>query len=738
MSKRTLATRLILASVLLLFFTHGYAVLPYTMTDNVEYGNTPLHNVLKLSNGKYVSLMGFASRVFSLAGNAIVFEQSVPSPERYQNVLKGDGDILYAMSLYGTLDIFAYDPALGLHLLSSTDLSDPAGDVTMVDKRCLIALANGVLVCEAYVSTFNGDEWYIRMIVDVSDPGTPVLFSRVHTDFQNRYTGFYHLGGHYVYIGYNGSLYASDAPSPTPASVYVPGLDQLAIHSTALIDGKIYFVCSDADQVYRIARLDLTDFNAPVITMMHTTDTRILIDISEVSGNSVYVAGQNGAGIWCVEKYLYSDQDNWQLLASASFDNLFYTLFPIDDGYFAAGFYRSLILDGNLDQQYEINISSSYYLYMTILDRYLVLDESVDYGISSGFRIFDLQTEEWLDFQIDAYLDDAIVYGADKLAFHALYGAAVVVEFGQDGIERTWSVPTQPGISQLSVMGNMLAMSGYVNGQWRIFIYTLDDSGYQLRSETVVPHICARIYFYTPDHIFTDRITVDEETYFYFYRIEQDYSLTFLREIVSSGTASLIMENAIIQSIHGGSIIDTTDPDLPAVSYIVSLPSSAGWQTTFDGHGHYLFNDMLYSFLLDSNFGLRGHINGVNLRFYQQGCFLNPGPVSCVKARIDAISDNGDPYIPELPQTVKSYPNPFKSSATIEFSLLRDEVVTLEVFNCRGQKVADLSRQMYASGTHHLVWDGTDGQGNRLSSGIYLLRAKASGASFLHKMVLFN
>jgi hypothetical protein len=724
-------------SVLLLFFVNGFAVLPYTMIDNVEFSNKPLSKVLKFSNSKYVSLMGHTSRVFSLVGNSIVFEQSVPGPERYMNFLKGAGDILYALTLYGTLDIYAYDPTAGLHLLSSTDLSDPAGDITRVTLPYCFALANGILICEANVSTFGGDEWYCRMIVDVSDPLSPDLLNLEYVDFQERYTGFYYLGGHYVYIGYNGSLYVSDAPSASPAGVYVPGLDQLEIHSTRQIDDDIYFVCSNADQVYSISRLDLDDFNAPEITMMQTTDTRTQIDISDVFGNSVFVSGQNGAGIWCVEKYLFSNQDYWQLLVSASYDNLFYKLFPLDGCYFAAGSYRSLILDGNLDQQDVINVSSSYYLYTTILDRYLVLDESVDYGVSSGFRIFDLQTEEFLDFQIDAYLDDKYtVYGADKLVFLSSY--AEVVELGQDGIERTWSVPTQPGISQLGAMGNILAMSGYVNGQWRIFLYTLDDSGYQLRSETVVPHICAGICFYAPDYIFANRFTVNEETYTYFYRIEQDYSLTFLSDLVSAGTTSLIRENAIIQADDGGSVIDTTDPDIPAVSHIISLPTDAGWQATFDGYEHYLFNGMFHSFLLDSSFGLQGHITGVNLRFYQPGCFLNPGPASCVKARIDAISDNGDPFVPELSQKVKSYPNPFKSSATIEFSLRQNEAVTLDVFNCRGQKISDLSCQMYGRGTHQLEWDGTDSQGNRLGSGIYLLRMRTPRESYLHKMMLLN
>jgi len=706
------------------------------VTGNVEYGNKPLSKVLKLSNDKYISLMGQTSRVFSLAGNDIIFEQSVYSPERYMNVLKGDGDILYALTLYGTLDIYAYDPTSGLYLLSSTDLSDPAGDITLVTQSYCLAQANGVLVWEANVRTFRGNEWYCRMIVNVSDPGSPVLLNRDHIDFQDRYIGFYHLGGHYLYIGYNGNLYISDAPSSSPANFYVPGLDQLAIHSTKQIEGKIYFVCSDANQVYQIARLDLDDFNAPEITMMQTTDTRTLIDISDVSGNSVCVSGKNDAGIWCVEKYLFANQDNWQLLVSTSFDNLSYELFPVDGGYFAASFYRSLILDGNLDQQYVINVSSSYNLYTIILNRYLVLFESVDYGVYSGFRIFDLQTEELLDFQIEAYLDDTTVYGVDKLAFLTTYAA--VVEFDQDGIGRIWSVPIQPGISQLSVMGNMLAMSGYVNGQWRIFLYTLDDSGYQLRSETVVPHICARIFFYTPDHIFANRITVNEETYTYFYRIEQDYSLTFLRELVSTGTTSLIMENAIIESNDGGSVFDTTDPDNPVVSHIISLPTNAGWEATFDGNEHYLFNDLFHTFLMDSSFDLRGHLNGINLLFYQPACFLNSGPASCVKARINAISDNDDQFAPELSQKAKSYPNPFKSSTSISFDISASGTVNLSIYNLKGQLVRTLAAGNLDCGRHSVVWDGTDNSGRAVTNGLYFYRLTANGHSESHKMLLLK
>jgi parallel beta-helix repeat protein len=84
--------------------------------------------------------------------------------------------------------------------------------------------------------------------------------------------------------------------------------------------------------------------------------------------------------------------------------------------------------------------------------------------------------------------------------------------------------------------------------------------------------------------------------------------------------------------------------------------------------------------------------------------------------------------LPEDVVLMKSYPNPFNPSATIEFSLPRDGRVSIEIFNIMGQRVKTLANATYTAGMHSLVWNGADEIGRAVASGIYL--AMLSGEEF--------
>ncbi|HBC46463.1 MAG TPA: hypothetical protein DCZ43_05405, partial [candidate division Zixibacteria bacterium] len=68
----------------------------------------------------------------------------------------------------------------------------------------------------------------------------------------------------------------------------------------------------------------------------------------------------------------------------------------------------------------------------------------------------------------------------------------------------------------------------------------------------------------------------------------------------------------------------------------------------------------------------------------------------------------------------QSYPNPFNAQTTIGFSLPTASLVTLEIFDLMGKRVATLHNGQETAGHHEYLWQAGD-----LSSGTYLYRVKA-------------
>ena len=92
-------------------------------------------------------------------------------------------------------------------------------------------------------------------------------------------------------------------------------------------------------------------------------------------------------------------------------------------------------------------------------------------------------------------------------------------------------------------------------------------------------------------------------------------------------------------------------------------------------------------------------------------------------AEIDVSVDEDN--ISELPKSFSlepNYPNPFNPSTTITFNMPEEAKVRITVFDVIGRKVATLTDQVYAAGTHEMVWDASS-----YASGVYFYRMEAAG-----------
>jgi len=81
----------------------------------------------------------------------------------------------------------------------------------------------------------------------------------------------------------------------------------------------------------------------------------------------------------------------------------------------------------------------------------------------------------------------------------------------------------------------------------------------------------------------------------------------------------------------------------------------------------------------------------------------------------------------------RSYPNPFKSSTTIRFSLPSSQFVTLKVYDKSGHEIRTLLSARKTAGSHELRFDGS-----QLSPGIYLFQLQVGQSVESQKMVLIK
>ncbi len=96
-------------------------------------------------------------------------------------------------------------------------------------------------------------------------------------------------------------------------------------------------------------------------------------------------------------------------------------------------------------------------------------------------------------------------------------------------------------------------------------------------------------------------------------------------------------------------------------------------------------------------------------------------------------SQDDELQVPEINTTLISvYPNPFrisgtKSEITIKLELSKAGNIKLEVYNLKGQKVANIINAFASQGTYNSKWDCKDENGKKISSGMYLVKLTENG-----------
>jgi hypothetical protein len=99
-------------------------------------------------------------------------------------------------------------------------------------------------------------------------------------------------------------------------------------------------------------------------------------------------------------------------------------------------------------------------------------------------------------------------------------------------------------------------------------------------------------------------------------------------------------------------------------------------------------------------------------------------------------AETGSPLLPTTTALGQSFPNPFNFQATIPYQLAASAPVLLEIFDLQGHRVRTLELGTQPPGFYQEVWNRRDDQGQKLASGVYLVRMGAGGYSAVRKVLL--
>jgi len=105
----------------------------------------------------------------------------------------------------------------------------------------------------------------------------------------------------------------------------------------------------------------------------------------------------------------------------------------------------------------------------------------------------------------------------------------------------------------------------------------------------------------------------------------------------------------------------------------------------------------------------------------------------------DAIAEESD-LKNSILQILKlsNYPNPFTASTTVSFTLLTAQKVTAQIFDKKGTLIKILADENMYAGTHQLIWNARDINGNTAEAGVYLLRMQAGTYVETKKIVVLK
>ena len=94
--------------------------------------------------------------------------------------------------------------------------------------------------------------------------------------------------------------------------------------------------------------------------------------------------------------------------------------------------------------------------------------------------------------------------------------------------------------------------------------------------------------------------------------------------------------------------------------------------------------------------------------------------------------------LPDSYGLFQNYPNPFNPEAEIRYQLPKSSEVSLNIYNLMGQEIKTLVNTYHSAGYYSVKWNGTNNQGMKVASGVYIYVMRAGSFVDVKKLVFIQ
>lgn len=173
----------------------------------------------------------------------------------------------------------------------------------------------------------------------------------------------------------------------------------------------------------------------------------------------------------------------------------------------------------------------------------------------------------------------------------------------------------------------------------------------------------------------------------------------------------------------------------------IGVKSNVPWMSEFPAQDSLSGEDSMYVYLkIDATLLEPGD--------YEAGIiFSSNDPLNSTKQipvllTVESGSDVDHPeagdFKPVTFAILQNYPNPFNPETSIQYQLPAASHVVLRIYNLNGQEVKTLIEQPLPAGYYQVEWNGRNNSGQKVTSGVYILKIIAGEFVQAKKMILIQ